>query len=237
MVIRCVSICAVFICSCQSNLPKVTLFKTEDLVIADTANKPDQFLRFDDYSDYPIYYIGSRTDTIKIGKRYWPGRTQWCDDFETPCSRSFSENTLRIAVDTSIKTNSPVEYFSESPKAVTDSTINYNSFLFSISNISDSTVFMGLTFSVFLMHREAKDKNGKWVKIDKKLSESDFCRTGEPRIILRPNEIMISKVKRYKGPYVTDFRLAFGINKNIVYSNVFRDSMDERTFRNLTTND
>jgi hypothetical protein len=237
MVIRCVFIGAVFLCSCQSNLPKVTLFRTLDLVIADTTNEPDQFLRFDDYSDYPIYYIGSRADTIKIGKRYWLGRTQWSDDFETPCSRPFSDNTLRIAVDTSIKTNSPVEYFSDSPKAVTDSTINYNSFLFSISNISDSTVFMGLTFSVFLMHREARDKNGKWVKIDKPLHKSGICKTGQPRIILRPNEIMISKVKRYKGSYVTDFRLAFGLDNDIVYSNVFRDSMDERTFKNVTTNE
>lgn len=218
--------------SCKQEKPKVTLFKTQNYVIADTVIQAKDFLQFDMYSnDYPIYYIGSKVDTIKIGKRYWRGRNHWPDDFKTPLSRKYSDKTLSIFVDTEVKTNSPVEYFSDNPKVALDSTINYNSFLFSISNISDSTIYLGRTFSVFYINREAKNKNGNWVKIDKKLSELDICMTGEPSIILKPNEFLISKVKRYKGPFITDFRLVFGYDNNIIYSNVFKDSIDQGTLQ------
>lgn len=218
--------------SCKHDKPKVTLFKTRDFIIADTTIEANKVLQFDNHSsDYPIYYIGTKVDTIKIGKRYWRGRTQWTDNFETPWSRKYSDKTLSILVDTTAKTNSPVEYLSDNPKVAYDSTINYSSFLFSIKNISDSTIFLGRTFSVFFINREAKDKNGNWVKVDKTLSELGSCGTGDPTIILKPNELVISKVKRYKGSFVTDFRLVFGYDKNIVYSNVFRDSIDERTLQ------
>lgn len=57
-----------------------------------------------------------------------------------------------------MKTNSPVEYFSENPATVKDSTLNYKSFLFFIRNIADSAVYLGRTFSVFFIHREAKNR-------------------------------------------------------------------------------
>lgn len=222
--------------SCVQDKSEVTLYKTKDYIIADTTVKANQFLQFDNYSsDYPIYYIGSNVDTIRIGKMYWRGRTQWTNNYKIPWSRKYSDKTLSIFVDTTIKTNSQVEYLSEDTQIAKDSTINYCSFLFSIKNISDSTVYLGRTFSVFFINREAKNKNGSWVKVDKKLSELGICGTGEPTIILKPNELVISKVKRYKGSFVTDFRLVFGYDSNIVYSNVFRDSIDERTLQNIST--
>lgn len=224
--------------SCKQDKPKVTLFKIQDHIIADTTIEANKFLQFDNYSsDYPIYYIGAKVDTIRIGKRYWRGRTKWTNNFKIPWCRKYSDKTLNIFVDTTVKTNSPVEYFSDNPKIAHDSTINYNSFLFSIRNISDSTIFLGRTFSVCFINREAKNENGNWVKVDKKLSELGICGTGEPTIILKSNEIVISKVKRYKGAFVTDFRLVFGYDNNIVYSNVFRDSIDERTFKNISRDD
>ena len=222
--------------SCKQDKPKVTLFKTQNFIVADTTIEANQFLKFDEYSsDFPIYFIGSKVDTIKIGKRYWRGLTQWTDNFKIPWSRKYSDKTLNIFVDTSAKTNSPVEYFSDNPKVAHDSTINYNAFLFSIKNISDSTIYLGRTFSIFFINREAKNKNGKWIKVDKKLSELGICGTGQPTIILHPNELAISKLKRYKGSFVTDFRLVFGYDNNIVYSNIFRDSLDERTLQNIST--
>lgn len=218
--------------SCKHGKPKVLFFKTQDFIVIDTTIEANKILQPDDYSsDYPIYYIGAKVDTIKIGKRYWKDRMQWTDNFIGPWSRKYSDKTLSIFVDTAIKTNSPVEYFSDNPKIAYDSTINYSSFLFSIKNISDSTAYLGQTFSVFFINREAKNKNGNWMKIDKKLSELGICGTGEPTIVLKPNELIISKARRYKGSFVTDFRLVFGYDNNIVYSNVFRDSIDERIFQ------
>jgi len=218
---------------CKEDPLKVITSKTVDFYIADTCVKAVQFLAIDKYySDYPIYYIGHRSDTIKIGKRYWRGCTPWVDNFLLPCNWQYSDKTLSIIVDTSIKTNSPVEYFSDDPQIVKDSTINYHSFLLTIRNISDSLIYMGRTFSLFLIHREAKNKNGEWIKIDKNLREIGICGTGEPTIILKPNEIIVSKVKRYKGDFVTDFRLVFGYGDNVVYSNIFKDSIDQRTLDN-----
>lgn len=221
--------------SCKEDKPQVTFFKTNNYIIADTTTQANRFLQFDiNQSDYPIYYIGERHDTIKIGKRYWRGRTHWVNDFKTPWSRHYSKKTLDIFVDNAAKTNSPVEYFSDNPKVRQDSTLNYSSFLLSIENISDSTIYLGRTFSVFFINREARDKSGNWVKVDKKLSELGICGTGEPIIILKPKELLISKVTRSKGSFETDFRLVFGYDNNIVYSNIFRDSIDERIFQTFS---
>lgn len=137
----------------------------------------------------------------------------------TQGNRSFS---------TSFKTNSRAEYLSGEMEIMEDSTINYHSFLFTIKNISDTLLYMGRTFAVFFLHREAKDRNGKWIKIDKKLSEVGLCLTGQPSITLQPKEIMVSKVRRCKGNLLTDFRLAFGHGEHVVYSNTYKDFIDER---------
>jgi hypothetical protein len=218
------------VCSCKQRTSKMIIAKTADYVVVDTCAEAEQFLSFDDdFSDYSIFYIGPKSDTVKIGKMYWRGRTPWTGNFESPWSRRYSSKTLSIYVDTSFKTNSPVEYVSKDHEIVNDSTINYHSFLFTIRNISDSIIYLGRTFSVYFIYREAKNKNGEWVKVDKKLSELSICGTGEPTISLKPNEIVVSKVKRYKGNFITDFRLVFGYGNNIVYSNIFKDFIDLRT--------
>ena len=89
---------------------------------------------------------------------------------------------------------------------------------------------MGSAYDVQFIHREARNKKGQWTKIDKTLRETGVCISGHPRVILNPDEIIIAKLKRYKGPMVTDFRLVFGWGKWQVYSNVFRDSIDPATF-------
>ncbi|MGC4035535.1 MAG: hypothetical protein QM764_06200 [Chitinophagaceae bacterium] len=143
---------------------------------------------------------------------------------KTKCTRNFSKSTLELFVDTTIKTTSTVD---------PDSSLNYHSYLITMKNVSDSNVFIGYSNELYFINREAKDKSGRWVKIDKKLQEMSMCGTGQPFIYLRPGEFLISKVKRYKGNMVTDFRLVFGYHSNIVYSNVFRDSIDEKTFQLL----
>ncbi|WP_133054024.1 hypothetical protein [Niastella yeongjuensis] len=137
---------------------------------------------------------------------------------------------MTIFVDTSVKVNAPVEYLSRNGEMIHDSTINYHSFLFTIENISNTTIFLGRTFSVYFIHREAKNKKGEWVKIDKNLSEIGLCLTGAATINLKPGQIVISKIRRCCGNFLTDFRLVFGYDDNVVYSNVFKDSIDARVF-------
>lgn len=215
--------------SCFQKTP-VSIFKMQNFIIADTSLKATDYLSYKQkYSDYPIYYIGSRSDTLRIGSPYKRGKTNWVNNFKIPCSRNYSDQTLKLFVDTSIHTNSTVDYFNyenDSQHLIKDSTKNFHSFIFSIQNISDSVIYLGKTFSVFFLNREAKDRNGNWIKVDKKLSELGICGTGQPIIILNPNEIVISKIRRYEGSFITDFRLVFGYDNNIVYSNIFKDSID-----------
>jgi hypothetical protein len=64
-----------YFCSCRPDNEKVTMFDAHTFVIVDTTSEAKEFLPIDTHgSDYPIYYIGSQLDTIKIGKRYWRGR-------------------------------------------------------------------------------------------------------------------------------------------------------------------
>ena len=228
-------ILAICFISCKQDKQQITFFKAKDFVIADTTINPNNFLNFDTVSDYPIYYIGLPHDTIKIGKRYWRGRTNWNEDSNISRSRIYSDKSLKLFVDTLLKTNSPVEYLSNDLKIAKDSTINYSSFIFTVRNISDSIIYLGRTFSVYFINREAKNRNGKWVKIDKKLYEAGICGTGQPYIILKPNEIVISKLKRYSGNFLTDFRLVFGFDNNVVYSNTFRDFINERMLQGVST--
>ncbi|HEY8896446.1 MAG TPA: hypothetical protein VIM79_16585 [Niastella sp.] len=221
-------------CSCIQPPVHVKIARTNNICIADTCIEENRLLEFGEYiTDYPIYYIGPVQDTIKIGNRYSRARTPWTNNFEYPTSRSYSDKNLNIYVDTSFKTNSRVEYVSQESRIIEDSTINYHSFLFTIKNISDTILYMGRTFSVFFIHREAKDRNGQWITIDRQLSNVGLCLTGEPSITLKPGEIIVSKIRRCEGSFLTEFRLVFGYRDNVVYSNTFKDYIDERALSEM----
>ena len=223
-------------CSCIQPPPNVKIARTNNIYISDTCIEANRLLEFGHYrTDYPIYYIGPIQDTIKIGNRYSGTRTPWTNNFEYPTSRFYSDKNLSIYVDSSFKTNSRAEYISRKSKIIEDSTINYHSFLFTIKNISDTVLYMGRTFSVYFIHREAKDRNGQWIKIDRELSNVGLCLSGEPSITLKPGEIIVSKVRRCEGSFLTEFRLVFGYRNNVVYSNTFKDYIDERALSDSST--
>lgn len=205
-------------------------FKTGGVTIIDSAGDASQFLTFSSQCDYPIYYMGAKHDTIKIGNKYRHGINEIKNDFSIPQSSTYSAQTLKIFVDTSVKTNSPTTNFANDTQTTAGSVADFHSFLLLINNISDSSIYLGHTFSLFAISREAKDKNGNWVQVEKTVREVELCGTCGPFVRLQPGELIISKVKRYKGTVVTDFRLKFGYDNNIVYSNTFTDSVDERIF-------
>jgi hypothetical protein len=214
-------------CSCKRNEATVRTFETAHFVLIDSACEATESLNAENYdSEYPIYFLGQIKDTIKIGKRYLRRINEVMVDYTFPDFTRCLDTTLDIFVDTSIKTNSTVEYLSENEKISKDSTKNYKAFLVTIQNRSDSIIYLGRTFSLFTVNREARDKTGKWVKVDKKLKQMGLCLTGQPTIWLKPGEIIIAKAKRYAGSYVTDFRLALDCGDAVIYSNIFRDSID-----------
>lgn len=221
----------IILTSCKNEKPNISVFRLDNFILLDTTLTSTTFLSFDQESEYPIYYLGAIKDTIKIHNPYRLGQTSWINYKYFVASRNYSDKVLSLFVDTAIKTNSSVTYFSEDPKISKDSTENYHSFLLKIKNISDSSIYLGRTFSLYYLNREAKDRNGNWVSIDKKLCDIGLCLTGQPSLFLKSDEIVISKVKRYKGNLVTDFRLSFGSDDNVAYSNIWRDSIDEQTLK------
>jgi hypothetical protein len=215
--------------SCIHSKSEIRTIKRKGFVLVDTNRLSTEYLQGQQDVDFPIYYIGPFKDTIRIGRRYWRGRTPvtlWPKRF--PVSRTYSNRTLSVEVDTSFVTNSPLEYFSKDGTIDLDSTRNYYASVFTIKNISDSIIWMGRTFSVFFLHREFKNRQGQWVQVGKNLSEVGICGTLQPHIYLRPGEIILSKVAHYKGSFVTDCRLVFGYDERPVYSNIFKESIDEK---------
>jgi hypothetical protein len=227
----------ILISSCvNSNNPELAIFKGKDFILTDTNQCATEYLH-DQVNDidFPIYYIGPIKDTISISRRYWRGRTPvkiWPEKFAAIWT--YSDMNLRIEVDTTLAVNSPVEYIYEDGKLNLDSTRNYYASVFTIRNISDSIVWMGRTFSVYFLHREFKDKLGHWVRVGENISDIGICATHEPEIFIRPGEIILSKVRRYEGLFKTDCRLVFGRNNHLVYSNIFKESVDERIFQNAS---
>ena len=221
--------------SCRQNANQVQVFNTKHFVLVDTIFKGNKLLNSEEqYSNYPIYFIGSQSDTVKIGNRYKVGQIKWRNFNNIFSCRKYTVNNLKLFVDTSIKTTSTVEYFSENYK-IFDSTRSFKSYLVTLQNVSDSFLYLGRTFELYYLNREVKNKNGQWVSLDKNLSEADLCLTGQPTITLQPNDIIISKCKRYSGSFLTDFRFSFGTKDNVVYSNIFKDFIDEKIILNTNS--
>jgi hypothetical protein len=218
--------------SCRQSENQVQVFNTGGFVLVDTILKGNKLLNFEEkYSHYPIYFIGSQSDTVKIGNRYKVGHIKWSKDNNIFSCRKYTVNNLKLFVDTSIKTTSTVEYFSENYKTF-DSTRNFKSYLLTLQNVSDSSLYLGRTFELYYLTRQVKNKDGQWVSLDKNLSEAELCLTGQPIITLQAKDIIISKCKRYAGSFLTDFRFAFGTKDNVVYSNIFKDFIDEKIIPN-----
>ena len=68
--------------SCQQSENQVQVYNTSGFVLVDTILKGNKLLNFEEqYSHYPIYFIGSQSDTVKIGNRYKVGQIKWSYKF------------------------------------------------------------------------------------------------------------------------------------------------------------
>lgn len=218
-----------YFAACHSVDTTVAVHRLGTLVIVDSGAIPVKYLPYDEESDYPIYYVGPAKDTIKIHQACEATRPDWSVPHNLRASGTYSDHTLELFVDTTARTCTTLRYNSNDPAVVRDSSIQYASYLLRVRNISDSTTYLGRTYYLYFLHREARTKNGEWIKIGRTMNEYPLCLANDPALFLKGGEMVLAKVKRYKGNWVTDFRLVFGKDDNVVYSNTWRDSIDERT--------
>lgn len=209
---------------CQPFSHTIQIFKRGDFILVDTTyEQVAKQVVYDGYGNYPIYYKGPSLDTIRIGTQ-----CNWHQSnitFPPNTSMGFTPSSLKMFVDTSIKTTLATVYLSKDGKKV-DSFVNYNAYLIMIQNTTDSVIYLGRTSFLYYLYREIKKPNGEWVKIERKLSSYIFCSSGQPYIFLQPGEIILSKAGKYKGNLLVDCRLVMHNRGSITYSNVFKDYID-----------
>lgn len=205
----------------QAPPPTVKYLLVKHFTLADTTRIATEYFTRSNI-EFPIFYIGPVKDTVFIGRQYRRERIlkpKWPPVFAA--SRAWSDKNLKIEVDTSLIVDCPLEYLRENSTVNEDSTHHYYAYPLIIQNISDSILFMGRTFEVYLMHVEIRNQQGHWIKVSRKLAEYPLCITGEPSIYLRPKEIMISKFRLIKCYPRVERRLAFGWGDHHSYSNTF----------------
>lgn len=223
-----VLIMAASLYSCKPKPFTINYYPLKEFTLIDTCKAAVNYLTEKESSEYPIYYVGPVKDSISIGRRYFALWTPWKNKEHMVFSRKYNPENLDIRVITSLHTTVRQEYLLRDAEVLEDSTLNYHAFLITILNKSDSVLFMGRSFSLFMAWREAKDRRGNWIKIETPLHRQAICLSYQPEIFLNPKEIIVSKLPRYKGDFVTDFRLVFGYEKDVVYSNIFSDFIDEK---------
>jgi len=164
-------------------------------------------------------------DTIAIGESYDRRRKLKYLSDTVPMIDKFSDAHLSIYVDTSFSLTFTLDKFNPDRSIKSDPVRHCNASAVILRNMTDTAMYMGVTYSMYYMHREMKNSHGKWVKMGKKLCEELFCATGQPYIFLQPHEVAISKVAHYGGPHAVACRLAFGwaTDSVQVYSNIFTE--------------
>ncbi|GGH77910.1 hypothetical protein HNQ91_004001 [Filimonas zeae] len=219
---------------CSGRNKQVCIYEKSDFVLIDTTyttELPREARTAP--AGYPIYYFGPVKDTIAIGKQFLRGRTpipQWPKVL--PATRNYSVNKLQILVDTSITTDLPTEYAAEDGSFNNAAAQHYNARLVTLRNICDSIVWIGRSFDIIFMRLECRNRQGEWVAVQQRM---EGCGTGQPSIYLRPGEIIIAKSSRLQGSFTTDCRLVFGRDDRIVYSNTFREAINETLLNGVQT--
>ncbi len=180
---------------------------------------------------YPIHYIGENSDTINLRKREIPrfgyGEKEYGNHIRIPDS-----SRMTIFVDTLFDlTNTAYyeHYHLDSEKVVTDSIVNYKAYPVLIRNISDSLLYVGDCWDRINVVRQVKTKKGYWRDIE--IPARYWCATGCRPIIMEPNQILISKMMRFRGDSKVECRLKYTAWKYTIYSNTFFDHLNQKQFQ------
>ena len=196
------------------------------LGVIDHASKKGHFLTYDSFHRTPHYYVyynGKASGKMRLSKEpIYPNY---------PYAETALDNCLsgiKIQVDTSVNVNDVLEHShwdKNSNKKITDSLEFVKAFPIYISNISDSGIFIGLNDNLRLSLR-AKDPQGQWhdIEIDYRLK----CGMGARKIVIKPKEVLVSKVRRYKGNFRTECKIVLYSGSDSEFSsNSYFDYINE----------
>ena len=221
--------------SCFREPIPISYFNTGGFVLEDTSRVANEYLQSFEDDAFPIYYLGSLKDTISTGRRYWLRPERRFKEHPEYCIYKYSKSEVSIKVDTLFSVCEAIEYLKEERliDRYCDSNRYYHASMIVIRNASDTAVSLGITFSVFQIHREMLNSRGQWIKVNEKLCEDWFCGTGQPKIYLMPGELIISKIGHFNGAHAISCRLALGHcnDTSQVYSNTFTEYLDDRLLR------
>lgn len=218
--------------SCFREPIPISYFNAGGFILEDTSRIANEYLQSFEDDTFPIYYLGPSKDTICAGRRYWLRRERRFKEYPEYCIYKYSKSEVSIQVDTSLAVCQAIEYFNEERliDRYCDSNHYYHASMITIRNTSDSAVSLGITFSVFQIHREMLNSRGQWVKVNEKLCEGWFCGTGQPNIYLMPRELIISKISHFSGGHAISCRLALGRcnDTSQVHSNTFTECVNDK---------
>jgi hypothetical protein len=206
--------------------------KTEFPLIIDTFNIDNKVLEMDTFTvnNYNPLYFGKLTDSIFITYhlRVSPPAqlSEKIKNLKNPPEEpksafyfdlykeyfrygsfdmfpNWDSAKLKIAFDTTQK----VTYLNFLPKNYKD--YYYHAFPLYIQNLSKDTVMVGYGKWLDLI-LEAKDKENNWQEIQPRTAY--YLNSSLAKIILSPNEIVLTAIPIYKGDYKTKLRLKIGNN-------------------------
>ncbi|MCH2232220.1 MAG: hypothetical protein MK105_17930 [Crocinitomicaceae bacterium] len=183
-----------------------------DLVITDTAS-------FRKAAAYRQLYLGNKKEQIhlKYFHSAYKQSTYDYDEFIFPI-----KDSAIIFVDTTkfiksrerelrtIESEDQFDYYFES--------LIYKSYPVTIENLSSQNINVGYGDNIDLL-MQAKDSLGKWQYIEHPYMY--MCGTGMMFPYLKPNQILVTACRIYKGDYTTKLRLVFNNVGTGVISNEF----------------
>lgn len=201
-----------------------------DSVIVDSNNQTSNRLNYDPNertAAYPVYYIGEQKDTIKLPE--FPLRAYANYDYIERDSFDYitQQSDMEIFVDTCIKVTHLLKnysYFDTEGKQTLLSMEPINCYAIIANNKSTSNLHLGIFNFFCSLVRQAKNEKGEWIDIE---NETHFsCGTGAKNVVLKPNNIIIAKLLRFKGEFKTECRLKYKREEIEIYSNIFTDYID-----------
>lgn len=231
-------ICMLSLTACLRKSTHVSYIPLQEVILADTGYDAVTYLPYEEDPVFPIYYLGPLKDTISIGRYYDRRRNKPDLPYPDVAINQYSSENLSIYVDTSFSATITADYYNDNGIIQPDSTRHFNASVIILRNMTDTAMYMGMTYSLYYMHREIKNSQGKWVRTCNKLRGEMWCASGQPDIFLKPGEVMISKIAHYGGPHTVACRLAFGrlMDGTQVYSNVFTACIDNELLKLVEEN-
>jgi hypothetical protein len=204
-------------------------YKSSFPVIIDTLKNPASYRSKEWISEanYDILYLGYEKDSIFLQhNNYSIYDRNVCNSDTYNKYKGYHEAKIQLEIDLSQEIKEDVGF--EWDKISDTHFKYYKSYPVIIKNQEKKPIVIGHTGlgEELPLILEAKDPTGEWKAIEKPVMY--FCNFGIHPIILKPQEIMVTGVKIYKGSFKTELRLRF--EHGNIYSRAFKGSINPNQF-------